>query len=275
MTNRLQQALANLERGENVGIIPYVTIGFPTVEETLDIVPALAGAGAVAIELGVPFSDPLADGPTVQASGFRALQQGVTMSTCMEVGRALRDRGVSVPLLFMGYYNPILAYGIQDYARDAAGAGIDGAIIPDLPPDEAEPLRAAFTPWGLDLIPMVAPTSTRERIALACEKAEGFVYCVSVAGTTGARTEMPATLPEFLARVRSHTPLPLAVGFGISERRHVEAIGPHVEAVVVGSRLIQVIDSAPAGARAQRAGEFIAMLAGRPQAAPPPGSVAP
>ena len=272
MTNRLRQALANLKRGENVGVIPYVTVGFPTVEDTLAIVPALAGAGAVAIELGIPFSDPLADGPTIQASGSRALQQGVTMNTCLEVSRKLRERGVAVPFLFMGYYNPILAHGIEAYARDAAEAGVDGAIIPDLPPDEAGPLRSALTSQGLSLVPMVAPTSTRERIALACQKAEGFVYCVSVTGITGARTEVPASLPEFLARVRDHTRLPLAVGFGISERRHVEAIGAHVEAVVVGSRLIDVIDSAPAADRARRAGEFIAMLAGAPAAPPSRGA---
>ena len=262
MTLRLQNALAKLKRGEHVGVIPYVTVGFPTTEDTLALVPAMAQAGAAIVELGIPFSDPLAEGPTIQAASFRALQNGVTTNACLEVTRKLREMGVTIPLLLMGYYNPILAHGIEAFAQDSAKAGADGMIIPDLPPEEAGPLRSALTAQGLSLIPMLAPTSTEERIALACRTAEGFIYCVSRTGVTGARQEVPAGLFEFLAKVRRHTTLPLAVGFGISERRHVETIGAHAEAAIVGSRLINVIDSAPPGERVKRASSFIAGLVG-------------
>ncbi len=264
MSARLEQALASLKPGERVGVIPFLTVGFPSVDDTLELVPALEEGGAAIIELGIPFSDPLADGPTIQAAGYRALQQGVTLDTCLEVCRALRERGVSVPLLFFGYYNPIMSYGLDAFARDAAQAGADGPNGPDHPPEEATPQRRALQAHGLCLITMLAPTSTEERIALACRDAEGFIYCVSVTGVTGARADVPPGLFDFLKRVRRHTALPLAVGFGISERRHVEAIGAHAEAVVVGSKLVEVVDSAPPSQRAARARRLIAELAGAP-----------
>ena len=264
MTDRMRKALSAMKRGGPTGIIPYVTIGFPSVEDTLAIVPALEAAGAGVIELGVPYSDPLADGPTIQSASYRALQTGITSHTCLEVARKLRAGGVTVPLLFMGYYNPILTYGVEAYARDCAEAGLDGLIVPDLPPEESAPMRAALTDHGLSLIALLAPTSTEERIASACADADGFIYCVSVTGVTGARTELPPDLPDFLARVRRHTGLPLAVGFGIADRKHVETLSAHVEAVVVGSALINVIDSAPPGERAAHAAAFIAALTGRP-----------
>jgi tryptophan synthase alpha chain len=263
MTKRLQDALAPLKAGQNTGVIPYLTVGFPTVDDTLALVPALEEAGAVIIELGVPFSDPMAEGPTIQASSFRALQQGVTLSTCLEVCTTLRERAVQVPLLFMGYYNNVLAHGVERFAHDAAQAGADGAIIPDLPPQEAGPLRKALRANDLSLITLLAPTSTDERIALACKDAEGFIYCVSVAGVTGARQEISTSLGDYLARVRKHTTLPIAVGFGISERRHVETVGAVAEAAIVGSRLITVVDSAPPDQRVSRAREFIAELTGK------------
>ena len=263
MTLRLKQAMAGLKPGKRVGVIPYVMVGSPSLEDTLALVPALAESGATAVELGIPFSDPLADGPTVQAAGFRALQRGVTLNTCLEVCRTLRERGVTIPLLLMGYYNPILSHGLGAFAKDAAEAGVDGIIVPDLPLDEAGPLRAQLEVHELSLIVMLAPTSTDQRISLACEHADGFVYCVSVTGVTGARTEMSAGLEGFLARVRAHTALPLVVGFGISERAHVEAVGLYAEAVVVGSRLLSVIDSAPPSQRVVSASRFIAELAGR------------
>jgi tryptophan synthase alpha chain len=263
MTKRLQEALAKLKPMTNVGLIPYLTVGFPSVEETLALVPALERSGATIVELGIPFSDPIAEGPTIQASSYRALQQGVTTQTCMEVCKTLREQGVAIPLLFMGYYNPILSHGLAAFAKDAADAGADGAIIPDLPPEEAGELRDHLKTHDLTLITMLAPTSTEERIALACQKAEGFIYCVSVAGVTGARSSVPEGLFDYLARVRKHTSLSLAVGFGISERSHVKAIGAHAEAVVVGSKLISVIDSAPAKQRVAHASRFIAELSGR------------
>jgi tryptophan synthase alpha chain len=225
-------------------------------------VPALEKAGATLIELGVPYSDPLAEGPTIQAASYKALEAGMTMHGCIETARQLRQGGVTVPLVFMGYYNPVLNYGIEAYTKDCAAAGVDGFIIPDLPVDEAEPFHDACRAQGLALISMLAPTSTDDRIAQGAASADGFVYCVSVAGVTGARSELPLTLPGFVERVRSRTTLPVAVGFGISERAHVESVGRVADAAVVGSALINVIDLAPAGERAERAGAFIASLVG-------------
>ena len=262
MTERMTEALRRLEREHRTGVFPYLTVGFPSVEETLALVPALVGAGADQVELGIPFSDPMADGPTVQASSFHALQQGVTPARCLEVCRALREAGVGVPLVFMGYYNPLLSYGLSAFAQEAADAGADGIIVPDLPPEESAPLREQLQARKLSLISMLAPTSTEDRIVDACAQSDGFIYCVSVAGVTGVRADVPSGAIELLRRVRRHTSLPLALGFGVSERRHVEAVGGHAQAVMVGSALIDVIHSAPPAQRLSRAARFIAELAG-------------
>jgi tryptophan synthase alpha chain len=264
MSTRLDEAFARIKAQQRTGVIPYVTAGFPTEADTLAIVPALEAAGADAIELGVPYSDPLADGPTIQAASFRALQAGMDTHRTVALAGKLRAAGVQVPLLLMGYYNPILAYGMEAYARDCAAAGVDGLIVADLPEEEAGPLRVHLDAAGIALIPLLAPTSPESRIAAGVAHASGFVYCVSVAGVTGARSGLPAGLAEFVARVRRHTPLPVAVGFGVAERAHVEALGAYADAAVVGSALISVIDSAPPAERAARAGAFVAALAGRP-----------
>ncbi len=260
--DRLCKALQGFRDARRTGTLAYVTVGFPTVEDTLAIARALEDAGAAAIELGVPYSDPLADGPTIQAASYRALAGGVDSGVCLETARRIRESGARIPLLFMGYYNPILSYGVDAYARDCAEAGVDALIVPDLPPEEAGPLRAALRGNGLGLAGFVAPTSTDERIRLGAENADGFVYCVSVAGVTGARRELPRELPAFIERVRRHTDLPIAVGFGISERRHVEAVGRVADLAAVGSALIEVIDSSPTGEAAERAGAFVAGLVG-------------
>ena len=263
MTSRMTEALSLLGREGRTGIFPYLTIGYPSVEETLELVPALASAGAALMELGIPYSDPLADGPTIQASTHHALQQGVTTARCLEVCAELRKRGVTIPMVFLGYYNPILRYGLDAFARDAAAAGADGVIVPDLPMEEAAPLRRELLSQGLCLVRLLAPTSTDDRIERVCAEAEGFIYCVSVAGVTGARDEVSAGVIDLLRRVRRHTTLPLAVGFGISERRHVEAIAPHAQAVAVGSALINVIHSAAPQERLRQAERFVARLAGK------------
>ena len=262
MTGRLDKALQKIRDEGRTGIFPYVTIGFPTLEDTLAIVPAIEKAGADVIELGVPYSDPLADGPTVQSASYRALEGGMDTVGCLDAVRKLRAAGVSVPLLLMGYYNPILSYGIEAYAKDCAEAGADGLLVPDLPPEEGGPMRDALRKHGLVLIAFIAPTSTDERIAMGTAGAEGFVYCVSVAGVTGARSELPAELPAFIARVRAHTSLPIAIGFGVAERRHVETVGKLADAAAVGSALINVIDSAPPKERAQQAAAFVKSLTG-------------
>ena len=220
--------------------MPYLPVGYPDLPTSLDLLQALAEAGADLIEVGVPFSDPLADGPTIQAATQHALAQGVTPSDCIAVVRELRQRGVSAPLMLMGYINPILAYGVERYAADATAAGADGFIIPDLPPDEAEDVEAACQRHGLAMIYLIAPTSTDERIALAANHSTGFLYLVSVAGITGARTELPSHLAEFVTRVRQHTDLPLAVGFGISTPEQASAVARIADGVVVGSALVKL-----------------------------------
>jgi tryptophan synthase alpha subunit len=190
----------------------------------------------------------------------------MTPARCLELVRQVRDEGVVIPLILMTYYNPILAYGRDGFIRDAVGAGVDGLIPVDVPPEEAADLAAECRSAGLDLIPLLAPTSTDERIARAVGIAAGFVYCVSVAGTTGARESLPAELGTFLQRVRRQTDLPLAVGFGISRREHVEALQGQADAAIVGSAIIDTIEAAPRGEAEKRLQEYVEVLTGRRQA---------
>jgi tryptophan synthase alpha chain len=242
-----------------VGLVAYLTVGYPDLGATPELVKALVEGGADLIELGVPFSDPLADGATIQRASLRALQNGVTLEGCLAVARRLRRDGLEVPLILMGYYNPFYRYGLERLAGQALDAGVDGLIVPDLPPEEAGELRGHCTARGLDLIFMLAPASTEERIARVCQMASGFVYCVSLTGVTGARSHLSANLASFLARVRGHTGLPLAVGFGISTPTQVRQVAQMAEAVVVGSRLLELIEEA---APAER-GRALAALARR------------
>ena len=260
--DRIRDSFNGLASRGEMGVIPYLTVGFPTVEDTMSLVPALADGGADVIELGVPFSDPIADGPTIQRSSFHALSQGVTPANCLDVCGRLRGQGVTVPLVLMGYYNSVLSYGLERFAGDAAQAGVDGAIVVDLPFEEAAPLRDAFDRRGLHLVPLLAPTSTDARIAQTCEGAGGFVYCVSLTGVTGARDELPPGIPDMARRVRSHTELPLAFGFGVSQRRHVESLAECAQAAAVGSALVQLVEDAPPDRRAEQAMEFVAGLKG-------------
>jgi tryptophan synthase alpha chain len=247
-----------------LGLIAYLTVGYPDVESTLRLVPALAAGGADMVELGVPFSDPLADGATIQRASHHALGQGVTLAVCLDVVRRLRQEGLTIPLLLMGYYNPVLAYGIEEFARDASDAGVDGLIIVDLPPEEATAVQTACAGRGLDLVYLLAPTSSDERIALVAAQASGFVYCVSLAGVTGARRDLSPRLAEFLARVRRHTSLPLAVGFGISRAEHVQAVARlGADAAVIGSAIIDLIDRTAPGERAEEVGAYLEALSGR------------
>ena len=180
--DRLKQSFDALATRKAMGLIPYLTVGFPSVRDTLSLVPALVDGGADVIELGVPFSDPLADGPTIQRASFHALSQGVNLGTCLQVCQQLRSAVFDTPLVLMGYYNPILSYGLDRFAADAQNAGADGVIVPDLPFEEADPLQSTCHQHGIHLIPLLAPTSTDARISRSCEKAGGFVYCVSLTG---------------------------------------------------------------------------------------------
>ena len=259
---RIEKKFATLKAEGRTGLIGYLTVGFPTVQATLEIAPAVIDAGVDMLELGVPFSDPLADGPTIQRASQVALEQGVTLETCLQVCDTLRQGNPLVPLLLMGYYNPILALGLDRFAKDATSSGADGIIVPDLPPEEAGPLLQACRSNEIDVIFLLAPTSTEKRIEEVSRVASGFIYCVSLTGVTGARNTLADGLPDFLARVRRHTGLPLAVGFGVSTREHVQAIGHHAEAVVVGSALINAVDAGGTTRAKEEGRSFVTELVG-------------
>ncbi len=265
-SGRIEQALARARSEGRVALIAYLTAGYPELDATPGLVQALVAGGADAIELGIPFSDPLADGATIQRASLRALEAGMTATRCLELVGELRNKGVVIPLIVMTYYNPILAYGQDGFVQDAAAAGTDGLIAVDVPPEEAEELVARCRAGGLDLIPLLAPTSTDERIALAARQASGFLYCVSVAGVTGAREALPREIGAFLQRVRRQTELPLAVGFGISRREHVEALRGQADAVIVGSAVVDVIEASPRAEREVRVKEYVEVLTGRRKA---------
>ncbi len=260
---RIEECFRRLREGGELGLIAYLTVGYPSLEATLRLVPAVLAGGAHMVELGIPFSDPLADGATIQRATQVALAQGVRTRTCLEVVRELRQQGVEAPLVLMTYFNPILAMGVEKFLAEAAGAGADGLIVVDLPWEEGEEVRAGCEALGLALIPLVAPTTQEARLARIGQEGQGFVYCVSVTGVTGAREELPPELSQLLARVRAHTQLPIAVGFGISRRKHLEAIRLLADAVVIGSALIQRLEGARPEEVEERARSYVEVVTGR------------
>ena len=255
--DHLESQLKRRSNSDPIRVIPFVTVGFPNVDATLELIPALVQSGAAAVELGVPFSDPLAEGTTIQKSSFHALNQGVTLSDCLEVAAELRRRGTRVPLVLMGYYNPFLAYGLEAVAKRAKEVGVDGFIIPDLPVEEIAPMLEACHRHNIALIPLLAPTSTDERIKEACASARGFIYCVSLLGVTGARSEPSPEAAVLVQRIRHNTSLPLALGFGISRKEQVDALANSVDAVVVGSALVDVIANASPDERISKVKAFM------------------
>ncbi len=227
---------------EHTALIPYVTVGYPSIEATLKVVPLLAQSGCDMVELGIPFSDPLADGVTIQKASFRALQNGVTPKLCLEVAKQLSQL-VEIPLVFMTYFNPVFSYGLEEFCSACNRSGIDGLIIPDLPPEEGSELQASTQKQGLDLIYLLAPTSTKERIRLVAERSWGFIYLVSVTGVTGVREKLPANLKEFVARVRKVASQPVCIGFGISTPEQAGQVARISDGVIVGSRIIQLMET--------------------------------
>jgi tryptophan synthase alpha chain len=228
--------------------------------DTVELVEAAVRGGATAIEIGIPYSDPLADGPTVQRAGQRALRNGMTAARALELLAALRRR-VDVPLVPMTYAAPVLAYGERQFCAELAAAGANGMIVPDVPHDEADELLAGCREHGLDLVPLLAPTSTDERIALACGDAGGFVYLVSVAGVTGSRASLSDRVAPLIARVRPHTELPLLVGFGIASPEAARAVlDAGADGVIIGSRAIEVAEEGGAAALERFVAEVAAAL---------------
>jgi tryptophan synthase alpha chain len=242
--------------------MPYFPIGYPDYAVSLDVLEALAKNGADLIEVGLAFSDPLADGPVIQQATQIALQNGITLKRALEGVAELRRRGVSIPLVLMGYYNPILAFGLERFAGAAGRAGSDGFIVPDLPPEEAGELESAA--GDLPLIRMLAPTSPPERVARVAQSGRGFIYLVSVAGVTGARSQLPPGLAELVARVRRSTSLPVCVGFGISSPEQAGAVARLADGVIVGSACVRAVGQSqtPAAAAAAFARSFHAAVHG-------------
>ncbi len=263
---RIRDAIGQAKSARGIAMVAYLPLGYPEPGATAALVKALVAGGADLIELGLPFSDPLADGPTVQRASQKSLAGGMSVAQCPDLVRQIRAAGVVIPLIVMTYYNPILAYGQDGFIKDVAAAGVDGLIVVDVPPEEAEEISDRCRSDGLDYIPLLAPTSNDERIALAVERASGFVYCVSVAGVTGARKALPEELGSFLKQVRRKTDLPLGVGFGISTREHVESLKGTADAAIVGSAIIDVIEASPRDAREERLQAYVEVLTGPRQA---------
>jgi tryptophan synthase alpha chain len=258
--SRIGQTFERLRKRHECALIPYVTAGDPDVEMTKRLVREMIARGGDIIEIGVPFSDPLADGPIVQRASQRALQSGTTLRKIIQMVRELRPE-VDVPLVLMTYYNPVFRYGQEAFVADALDAGVDGIIVPDLPPEEAQTLIGLTADTPLELIFLAAPTSTPARLALIAEASRGFVYYVSRLGTTGVRDQLADDLRMMLAQLRAATSKPVAVGFGVSTPEHARLVAESADGVVVASAILQLIEDL--GDRAdqlERVGEFVAAL---------------
>ena len=262
VSNRLDQTLRNARAEGRTVLSPYVTVGFPDVPTSIEIAEALLRNGGDLLEIGVPFSDPVADGPTVQKTSFHALQQGVTVETCLDAVRQLRSNGIESPLMLMGYYNPFLKYGLRDLVRDAVDAGVDGLIVPDLPPEESSELGALCAQNNIHQIHFVALTSTDRRIEYICSHASGFIYCVAVLGVTGARQSIRSDVAELVGRVKRHTDVPVIQGFGVSSKEHIDAIATYADGAIVASAMFDAIENAPADGKVQAAVDFVKRLKG-------------
>ncbi|MFZ4618970.1 MAG: tryptophan synthase subunit alpha [Bacteroidota bacterium] len=238
--NRIQTAFQRYTESKKTAVIPYITPEYPLKNVTVPLILALESAGAAMIEVGIPFSDPLADGPTIQQSSEIAIKNGATLKHVLELVAEARTR-TQIPLILMGYVNPVLNYGLEKFCSDAKSAGVDGLIIPDLPPEESGEFRSLCSKNGLSNIFLIAPTSTDERIAFIDDCSTDFTYCVSVTGVTGARNSFGGNFDGFLGRVKKNVKKPFVVGFGIKNKEQITQIAPFANGVVVGSALLQQI----------------------------------
>ncbi len=239
--NRIDSMFGALAAKHEKALITYIMAGDPDLPTTEMLVKTLAAGGADLIELGVPFSDPVADGLAIQRAGQRSLEAGASLQAILDLVRSLRQ-DTEVPLVLMSYYNPILQYGLAEFAAQAALVGVDGVIVPDLPLEESVTLAELLAARGAYLVPLLAPTSTAAKIAKVAAQAGGFVYCVSLTGVTGTRTELPLNVGEFLARVRERVPRPLAVGFGIATPEQARQLSSYTDGVIVGSAIVNLIE---------------------------------
>lgn len=258
--SRIAETFSRLRAEGRTALMPYLMIGFPERDSVLDLVPAMEEAGADMFELGIPFSDPLADGVTIQRASQQALENGMTFARCIDNVAQLRSRGVRAPLLLMGYYNPFLRYGVAQACADLAAAGGDGLIVPDVPLEEVSELHQYTTKHGMSLIMFVTPTTPDDRIAHIADMASGFLYCVSLTGVTGSRQTLNTGLDDSIRRIRQYTTLPLVVGFGISTAEHVAQVGAVADGAIVGSALINHIERQHPDQRVQQAAAFVREL---------------
>ncbi len=263
MSKRMTELFEEARKAGRKLFIPYVTAGYPTRADSVPILLACEAGGADIIEIGMPFTDPLADGATIQHANQIALENGISLQSCFEIVREARAQGLRAPVVFMGYYNPLLARGEARAVAEAKAAGADGFIVVDLPADEAGPFLAACRANDMSLVPLVAPTSTDKHLAALAKVADSWVYCVSVTGTTGGKSIDSGDLESFMERVRKHTSLPLAVGFGVTNRAQADRVRKVADAAVVGSAIIATIDAADEKSRAQRVKEFVEDVSGR------------
>ena len=238
-TTALDAMFARAKAENRSAFLPYFPIGYPTYETSLEALAAMAAAGVDGFEIGIPFSDPIADGPTIQAATQVALENGTTVRSCLDAVRTLRQRGISQPMLMMGYANPLVAYGTDQFVRDARNAGADGLIVPDLPPEEAAMFASSCAREGMALVFMLAPTSNDQRIAMVGANATGFIYVVSLTGITGARKELPTNLTAFIGRLRARTEKPLVLGFGISTPEHARQVNELTDGFIIGSAMVR------------------------------------
>jgi tryptophan synthase alpha chain len=256
--NRIDKLFKRLKREKRCGVIAYVTCGDPSAEATADVVLALVSAGADAIELGLPFSDPVADGPVIQAASQRALERSTTVHDLFAIARKVRETS-EAPLIAFSYLNPVMRYGRERFAADSIAAGIDGVLLTDMPPEASDD---AFRKVGLDTVFLLAPTSSDKRIAAVNRASTGFVYYVSTTGVTGARAELDPSLLERLDEVRSKVKKPLAVGFGISRHEHFLALRDRCDAIVVGSAIVSAVASGDAVGAPERAAAVVRTILG-------------
>jgi tryptophan synthase alpha chain len=258
--HRIKACFDRLKADRRTALIPYITAGDPFADGTVDIMLAMATAGADVIELGVPFSDPMADGPVIQKASERALAKGIGLAQVLAMVRGFRAQDSHTPLVLMGYANPLERYGIDRFVADAAEAGVDGVLVVDYPPEECEAFAARLGEAGLDPIFLLAPTSTEQRMKDVGRIARGYVYYVSLKGVTGAGHLDVAEVARVLPRIRQHVQVPVGVGFGIRDAATAKALAPVADAVVIGSRLVQLLEHQPRGEVAAAAAAFIASI---------------
>lgn len=270
--SRIANVLGSIRESGRTALFPFVTAGYPTMDTCEAMIRAMIDAGADGFEIGIPFSDPIADGPTVQHTSQVALANGTSLKDCIALVARLRADGIEVPFMLMGYFNPVIKYGIERYVADCAAAGVDGFIIPDLPIEESDRMLSLCREHGRDLIFLVAPTSTERRLKLVGERGSGFVYCVSVKGVTGARSSFGEGLGDYLDNLRRYIDLPLLVGFGISTPEHVREVGEHADGSIVASSMIDYLNTLPEQDMPAGAAAFVRYLNGEADLPATPGT---